>query len=166
MSEEKKQAVADRLAEIASRNDGRVTPEMVLTDAQEPDSPFHDMLDWDNEKAAHSWRLNQCRIIIRSVRYVAHVSVDREVRSPRYIRDPEAEAGTQGYRDIVSIKTQKDVSREALQVEIDRIMAMLIRASAIAEVLGLMKDLEVVFDSVARFRSRLDDTAEDPPPPQ
>ena len=167
MSGEKKQAVAERLAEIAALNDGRITPDMVLADASNPDSPMHDLIEWDDEKAAHKHRLQQCRNILSTVTYKWE-RIDRVMTAPAYVRDPEADGSVQGYVSIAKLATEEDLARDAMRAEIRRVMSTLARAQAIAEVLGLVSELAGLINATAMFMSRLDEsvTAETTPPPQ
>lgn len=46
-------------------NDGILTPEAVVEAAQPKTSPLHPHFEWDNKKAAHQYRLDQARELIR-----------------------------------------------------------------------------------------------------
>lgn len=46
--------------------DGMITPEGVLARAQNPKSPLHAAFEWDDEKAAVQYRLEQARALVRS----------------------------------------------------------------------------------------------------
>lgn len=45
--------------------DGVLTPDAVVGDAAAKTSPLHPHFEWDNKKAAHSFRLDQARELIR-----------------------------------------------------------------------------------------------------
>jgi hypothetical protein len=55
----------NRLEEIAV--EGEITPELVLEDAKDSASPLHDYFEWDDSTAAFEWRLQQARVLIRSI---------------------------------------------------------------------------------------------------
>jgi len=67
-----KTEVAAALAEIAERNDGRLTPQQVFLAAKDEKSPLHRHFTWSDAKAAGKHRLNEARELIRSVRVVTH----------------------------------------------------------------------------------------------
>lgn len=46
---------------------GSVTPEEVVKEATPDDAPLHGQFEWNNDKAAHKYRLVQARTMIRSV---------------------------------------------------------------------------------------------------
>lgn len=58
--------VADVLVRLAER-DGKVTPETFLEAATPPDSPIHDLFEWNDTVAAVQHRLHQARQIVRSI---------------------------------------------------------------------------------------------------
>lgn len=68
---------AVELSDLYQR-DGKLTAESVLAHAADPDSVLHARIEWDDTIAAHEYRLEQCRAIIRSVRIIDH---DRPVRA-------------------------------------------------------------------------------------
>jgi hypothetical protein len=57
---------------------GHLTAEMVLEDARPAKSPLHDAFTWDDSEAAHKYRLEQARYIIRSVVYLPAEMTDPE----------------------------------------------------------------------------------------
>lgn len=60
------QAIGQRLEQIRAQRDG-ITPEAVVADAKIADSPLHPMFEWDDAKAATSYRISQAGHIIRCV---------------------------------------------------------------------------------------------------
>ena len=46
---------------------GVLTPEVVVHDAKKKSSPFHDYFEWNDGAAAHEYRLQQARYLIRSI---------------------------------------------------------------------------------------------------
>mgnify|MGYP006975406908 CR=1 FL=1 len=62
------QALGTRLMELAE--DGVLSPERVVADARQPDSPTHRYFEWDDLAAAHKYRLHQADTYITSIRFV------------------------------------------------------------------------------------------------
>ena len=50
---------------------GELRAELVLERARDPASALHEAFEWDDSEAAHRWRLDQARALIRSVRVAA-----------------------------------------------------------------------------------------------
>ena len=59
-------STATVLTELYER-DGKLTPEQVLGEAVDPDSPLHDRFEWDDAVASHKYRVAQARHLIASV---------------------------------------------------------------------------------------------------
>ena len=65
-----------------------VTPELVLEAATPDEHPLHDEFTWDDTEAAHNYRLNEARSLIRSVK----------------IRPVDPEAPSDAVRAFVSVR--------------------------------------------------------------
>mgnify|MGYP003421519919 FL=1 len=85
---------------------GRLTPETVLDTARNPKSPLHDQFEWDDTAAAHQHRLQQARVLIRSV--VVNITVEEKTFSTvHYVRDPLAEK-SQGYVSVEKLRSEPE----------------------------------------------------------
>lgn len=152
MTAEQRQAIKDRLAQIEARNGGRLTPDMVVQDAKRKDSPLHACFEWDVKKAAAAYWLDQARELITSVRVVVRTE-HTNVSSVFYVRDPSA-GKEQGYVSVTTLRTDKEMAREALVSEFSRVADMLRRAREVAAVLECQGDVEDLLKSVIGLRQR------------
>lgn len=93
------QTAGEVLERIYSR-DGVIDPETVVKESEAPSAPLHNCFEWDNEKAAHKYRITQAQGIIRAIVAVdetdhtpetrAFVNVNREYQPVSVvIRNPE-----------------------------------------------------------------------------
>lgn len=90
------QTIGERLSALEAR--GRLTPDAVLCDAKDPGSVLHAHFEWDNNKAAHRWRLEQAGHLIRCVT----VTVEQHEQEPeRTIRAFVPIAGAEENRSYV-----------------------------------------------------------------
>ncbi len=156
MTKEKKEAIRARLAEIEMRNRGRLTPDAVIDDAKQKDSPLHDQFEWDKSKAAYAHWQDQARALITSVR----VTVTTEtsiVKSVYYVRDPSAASKDQGYVSVDKLRTDQDMAREALVSEFSRVADLLRRARELAIVLEMQDDVSKLIDGTLGLRQRVQD---------
>ena len=64
------QTAGERLEAIRTKHKGRLTPQLVLTDARPKRSPLHSAFEWDDSAAADAYRLDQARYMIRSITVV------------------------------------------------------------------------------------------------
>jgi hypothetical protein len=154
-SKQRQEAVRERLAEIEEANRGRLTPEAVVRDAEDPDSPLHDYFEWDNKEAGHRWRIEQARALIVSVRVIT--TVDRnEVKAVYYVKDPTLPQGQSGYRSLPAIKSERALAREVIGAEVDRVITALERARAIAAVLDLEREVEQLLSQSVNLRQQIE----------
>ena len=93
------QTAGNELQRIYER-DGAIDPEIVVLESESSSAPLHSCFEWDNEKAAHKYRITQAQGIIRAIVSVneteksqetrAFVSVEREYHPfSVVIRNPE-----------------------------------------------------------------------------
>jgi hypothetical protein len=149
-----------RLEQLENRS-GRLTPAAVLDDARSPKSPLHKYIEWDQKKAAYQHQLDQCRELIRSVKVTYHTETTH-IRAIHYWRDPHAAATEQGYVSITKLRTDADLSRDALVEAFQYAADKLRRARELAIALDMVNEVQAFIDSLDEFRRRLD---ESPPPP-
>lgn len=120
------------VATIAALEDrrGRLTAEQVVEEARPPSSPIHGCFEWDDSKAAESWRIEQARDLIKRVKIVIEVE-EKKVRVVAYVRDADKEATEPGYRALMRV--EKRGARAILAEELERIVELLDRAAKIAQ---------------------------------
>ena len=92
------QTAGNELQRIYER-DGVIEPETVVAESKTPSAPLHSCFEWDDEKAAHKYRITQAQTIIRSIVVVdeakqpetrAFVNVQREYHPVSVVvRNPE-----------------------------------------------------------------------------
>lgn len=92
------QTAGNELQRIYER-DGVIEPETVVAESQEPSAPLHSCFEWNDEKAAHKYRITQAQNIIRAIVVVdeakqletrAFVNVQREYHPVSVVvRNPE-----------------------------------------------------------------------------
>ena len=70
------QTAGNELQRIYER-DGVIEPEVVVLESESPFAPLHSCFEWDDEKAAHKYRITQAQGIIRAI-----VAVDETEKSP------------------------------------------------------------------------------------
>jgi hypothetical protein len=154
---EAKQSVDDRIRELY-KDHGRITPDIVIEDAKNPDSPLHDQFEWNVEAAAmEAWR-DTARRLIRSVRIVIQTESKTfktsGYRPHEFVRDPSAPSNHQGYARAADLRSDHERAVAALMYEIDRINGALARARSICEELGLDQEFHIVDDAVKAMRRK------------
>lgn len=145
---------------------GRVTAEQVLEDARRPDSPLHDLYDWDVSRAAEQHWLDRTREIIRMVKVVVTTETV-SIKVPRYMRDPDAEPREQGYVSLAELRSDPVAARRALLQEFERAAGVLKRARGIAVALYLDEQIGELLERIMGLRMLIEvaTTAEGDEPP-
>jgi len=155
VSDDQREAVEQRLNEIAERMNQRPTPAAVVDDAQDPTSPLHGYFEWDDQAAAYKARLQVARQLIRSVR----IKVQRggaAVIAPAYVRDPERASDEEGYIHLPVVASHKALKVEVMTNELTRAIGCLQRAVSIGKVLKMDTAMvDDACDTVEQFLAAL-----------
>ena len=106
-------AVGNHIEFLRREQKGELTPEDVLKDARNPNSPLHSFFEWDDGAAAEQHRLHQARGLIRAV-VAVYVREDLPaVRARAYVHIPEGE--TSHYRESGHAMSQSKTRKLVLQ---------------------------------------------------
>lgn len=62
--------VAQKTLQKIYNRDGKVSPQVVVDEAQPENAPLHPAFEWDNEIAANEYRKDQARHVIRHIRII------------------------------------------------------------------------------------------------
>src|SRR5688572_23670971 len=124
------EAVIERIKSLQTA-EGTITPEVVVEDAKNPDSPLHGLFDWNLETAAHKFWLDQARTLIKSVQ----VKITNEtftVKVPMFLRDPNQPSKEQGYVSVLTLQKNPAQARDTMRAEFARVESALERARSVA----------------------------------
>lgn len=148
-----KLTLEEELKRIAKKHSGVLTPESVVATAVDPKNPLHNEFEWNNDAAAHQYRLYQARKLIQEVKM--RITYNHQtILAPLYVRNPVAEQNEQGYVATTAV-TQADQAQWLLEREVERIESALERAQGIAAVLGVSDELKRVAGDMLRRLSRI-----------
>jgi hypothetical protein len=122
-----------------------VTPELILDDARDEDSPYHGEFTWDDIKAAHAHRMQEARKLLGSIHVVvktkkgnvqtrAFVNVAVAVDSDFEGDDPKMQ---RVYLNINTVKKDADLMSQVIREEIVRLEGVKRRLSAYADLAGI-----------------------------
>lgn len=125
---------------IAEQNGGELRPDDVVAAAQDPNSPGHDHFTWDDAQAATERRIDQARRLIRTVRVFFHDD-QTSISAVVYVKNPDSEPRQQGYVQAYGLRDDPDRARRAVDAELLRINALLVRAREIAVEAGCQEYL-------------------------
>lgn len=81
--------VGEHLEFLRQQEKGELTPQDVVKDARNPNSPLHSFFEWDDSEAAEQYRLKQARGLIRAVVAVFVRPDAPAIRAKAYVHIPE-----------------------------------------------------------------------------
>jgi hypothetical protein len=152
--EAKKQAIHETL-ELLEAEHGRLTPDLIVKEAAKKTSPLHGEFEWNDKKAAMAFRVEQARALIQRHHFYVE-SQKGIIVSPAWIRDPDAGTNEQGYRSVVSLRSDRDKAMDALVTEVSRAASHLQRVRNLAVALELEGEVDEIMERFEVFRSRVE----------
>ena len=130
------------------KSEGVLRAESVVEAARDPGSPLHRYFEWSDERAAHQYRLEQARHLIRcSVTVLPNT--EEPVRAFASLMPDRARAGG-GYRRSVDVLTDAEMRERLLSQALDELRR-------IRRTYQQLHELSLVFeamDAVERRRVR------------
>lgn len=115
------------LSAIAEANNGLLNPSHVVQAAQDPDSVLHAEFEWDDDEAAHAYRIAQAGALIRRVKFTL-VRQDPDTKQLRvqttraFQSRPSQRTGEAGYESVEVIMADP-VKRDELITQVVRELA-------------------------------------------
>lgn len=104
------QAIGTALEKISAQNGGELSPGAIVEAARNSRHVLHKHFEWDNEKAAEAYRLDQARAIVRLIR-----TIDEESETePRAFVSVKGDNGT-SYRSHSEVKKSADLQMAVLK---------------------------------------------------
>lgn len=110
------QAVIDELSRIAESHDGELRAEDVVSAARAKASPLHSKFTWENNVAAHQYRLWQARTLIRvTVQFIGPKEDQTSVRVFVSLSSDRTNRDGGGYRSLVSVMSNQQQRAQLLE---------------------------------------------------
>lgn len=134
--------------ESIRRENGILRPEDVVAFAVNPQTALHSRFNWDDGEAAHQYRLQQARQVIRVTVHMLPV-VNRETRVYVSLKSDRYEKGG-GYRPIVNVLTNEDQRAELLGQALEEMQLWRAKYRRLNELLPIFAALDAVAARGAR----------------
>lgn len=114
------------------QHDGKLSPEAVVREAENPASPLHQHFEWDVSVAAHKFRLIQAEALIKRIKLRVRHQTEKTV-IPVYVKDQGAIGS--GYVHLTRGDIMLNDAYATLDAEIARIRGNYSRGFGIAALL-------------------------------
>ena len=147
-------AIRERLQQLADDNGGLLTPEAVVSDAHKRNSPLHGQFTWNTKDAAYQHWIDQARTLMARVR-IEITRKDVVFKAPYWLHDAELESGEQGYRSIIEVRSDRSKSRAVMFQEIERAAGAIRRAQVVAASLGLESLLDKLLINIESTQAKV-----------
>ena len=124
------------LEDIAAKNAGILRAQDVVKAARSPKSVLHSQFEWDNDKAADEWRMQQARGLIRATVHWIEIGGQKEQVNVFVSLGPDRTEGG-GYRGLISVLANPSLREQMLLdaiVELKRLQVKYARLSELAAV--------------------------------
>lgn len=146
-------SIKEELEVIRSENEnGELVAEDVVEFAKNPNTALHKKFNWDDTKAAHLYRLQQARGIIRVVVNVTKSDTGQRVVVPAFVSLSDNRRDGKGYQvRAVVISDEEKRRRHALDV-LASVISLLTRAQ-LEELSDVLAVAQEAFDRISDSRA-------------
>ena len=140
--------VAAELIRISNENNGILRAEDVIEAARPTESPLHNKFTWEDSQAAHLWRLEEARRLIRVT--VQYIGGDKDSSLTRVFvslkPDRQNEGG--GYRTTVSVMSSAEMRKQMMKDAYEEM-------ESFQQKYKMLQELEEVFKAMSTAKRKL-----------
>lgn len=139
--------VKAELEAIRLKHGSLLLEESIVREAEKEDHPLHDRFTWDDSEAGRLWRLEEARMLIRSVYVTFEDKDNKTIRVRAYASLPTDRSGQGGYRSLVDVMSDKEMRKELLAAAFGEL-------EALQRKYGRLEELTPIFVAMQRVRAR------------
>lgn len=151
------QVIGERLWQITEDHDGRLLPDDVVDDAKDRHSPLHPHFQWDDRAAAHAYRIDQAREMIR---IIVRADDDDEDEQPRRAFINLSDADGRSYRTVDEVLGSADLQRAVMAQALKDLQSWEARYNELSDICHLVKAASSRLSAQLQQRSK----PQQPPP--
>lgn len=132
---------------LMEQNNGLLTAEAVIAQAENPGSALHTFFTWDDDEAAHKWRLVEARQLITSIRMTQVGVGEDKMRSLVSLSSDRKHGG--GYRRLEDVMASPDLRHHLLETALAELNAIQRKYRALEELQIVWGAVDVIEGEVA-----------------
>jgi hypothetical protein len=153
MATRKVATIRTELEQIRDAHDGQIPPEAVVAFATNKNTALHAEFEWDNTEAAHQFRLEQARRIIRlNINIVP--TENGNVRVPMYVSLVSDRKNGSGYRTLNDVMSDEDMREQFLQQALDDFQRVRRKYETLQELTPVFSALDRVAIKIKRGQQK------------
>lgn len=135
--------VKQELEKIRKAHKGILRPGDVVAFAKNPKTALHERFEWNQDAAAHQYRLEQARHIIRfTVRVIQQDNKPFKVRAYHSLPSDRGEGDS--YRDVVTVMSDSEMRAELLDLAMREAQQWADRYAHLKELAGIVAAIKRV----------------------
>lgn len=143
----------EELERLRNLHGGVITPQHIVTAARPKSSPLHGSFTWDDGDAAHQWRLEQARHLLRI--YVTTIGDGRKEKETRmYVSLGVDRANAGGYRSIVDVLSDARMRTQLLEDAKMDMMRFQAKYAGLVELAGVFKSMTSAAKRITKLSIR------------
>ncbi len=129
--------------------DGLILPHDVVEAARSPKSAMHDMFTWDDNEAAHQYRLYQARQILRTYVVIEDAAPKQVIRAFVSLKpDRQREGG--GYRHIADVLSDEQLYQQMLKDSLVELRSLQTKYQRIRELKPIFEATDLIERQMAQ----------------
>ena len=151
-----KPAIAgEHIDKLTQEHDGEITPDIVVADARDKNSPIHPCFEWDNKTAADEHRKHQARVLMASITIEVKKVDGSKITVPKFVNIRIDKDNTFTRSNLHTVKSSYVTIETAMSNE--NIRSHVIQ-KAIAEMM-LLKNKYEHLDEFSKIWAAMEDVA-------
>lgn len=127
---------------------GKLVPQDVVDDAENEASPLHKYFQWDDDKAANSYRKVQARNLIRCITIVKEELDNTPIPAFVHVSDGSGKNSDEGYLEIDVVISEGRYRRQKVNQAIDELFSWKEKYEMYSELEGLFKAISKMRDKI------------------
>lgn len=109
------QECGEVLERIQQQGAGTITPQVVIENARDKESPLHRCFEWRDDVAAERFRENQARQVIRSIRVVYEIDGQKSEPMRVFVNFDATDETARSYMAVATVMADAELFERARQ---------------------------------------------------